>query len=254
MRATLGWMLLILLFQGPVWGQQALDDTNRRTITVNGEAVVNTEPDKIGVTFGIETWDPDIKAAKSKNNQILKKAMAAIKNMGIPAREIRTDHLSIEPRYHDNYRKENFIGFFVRNTFAVTLTDPDKVEALVTHALEAGVNYIHGVDFQTTQLKWYREQARELALQAAREKAEKMAEVLGQSAGAPLRIRENHSGAPWGYYSSWSRWGRGRGHGISQNVVQNIQGDGGDVSDTLALGKIAVRAWVTVTFELNDPR
>ncbi len=67
------------------------------------------------------------------------------------------------------------------------------MEELVTKVLQAGVNYVHGIDFQTTEFKKYREQARNLALRAAKEKAEMMAGVLGQSAGAPIQINEDFS-------------------------------------------------------------
>jgi len=235
----------------PVWAQQSQMYDDRPKISVNGEAVVNVKPDKIVVTFGIETWDEDIMAAKRKNNDILKKAVTAIKESGIPEKEIQTDHLSIEPRYKDSYRKEDFIGYFVRNTFVVTLAETGKVEELVTKVLQAGVNYIHGIDFQTTEFKKYREQARELALKAAKEKAEKMAGVLGQSIGAPLQINENYSGSPWSYRSSWSGWGYGRSQGMSQNAVQNVSGGSGEISETIALGKVSIRANVAVTFELK---
>lgn len=235
----------------PVWAQQTQMYDDRPKITVNGEAVVNVKPDKIVVTLGIETWDAEIMTAKQKNNDILKKAVAAIKGSGIPEKEIQTDHLSIEPRYKDDYRKDNFIGYFVRNAFVVTLAETDKVEELVTKVLQAGVNYIHGIDFQTTEFKKYREQARDLALKAAKEKAEKMAGVLGQSVGAPIQINENYSGSPWSYYSSWSGWGSSRSQGMSQNAIQNVQGGSGEVSDTIALGKISIRANVSVTFELK---
>jgi len=140
----------------------------------------------------------------------------------------------------------------VRNTFVVTLAETGKVEGLVTKVLQAGVNYIHGIDFQSIEFKKYREQARELALKAAKEKAEKMAAVLNQSVGAPIQINENYSGSPWWYYSSWSGWGYGRSHGMSQNVIQNVQGGGsGEISETIALGKISIRANVGVTFELK---
>jgi len=237
----------------PVWAQQTQMYDDRPKITVNGEAVVNVKPDKIAITFGIETRDMDIMTAKQKNNDILEKAVAAIKESGIPGKEIQTDHLSIEPRYKSDYRKEEFIGYFVRNTFVVTLGETDKVEELVTTVLQAGVNYIHGIDFQTTEFKKYREQARDLALNAAKEKAEKMAGVLGQSVGVPIKIDEKHSGSPWWYYSSWSGRGYGRGQGMAQNVIQNVQGGAsGEISDTIALGKISIRANVSVTFAMKN--
>ena len=235
----------------PVWAQQSQMYDDRPKITVNGEAVVNVRPDKIILTFGIETSDADIMAAKQKNIDILKKAVAAIKETGIPEKEIQTDYLSVEPRYKHEYSREDFMGYFVRNSFVVTLTETAKIDELVTKVLQSGVNYIHGVDFQTTEFKKYREQARELALKAAKEKADKMAAVLGQSIAAPLQINENYSGSPWWYYSSWSSWGHGSSQGISQNVIQNIAGGSGEISDTIALGKISIRANVAVTFELK---
>ncbi len=230
--------------EGPLY-----DD--RPKITVSGEAVVNVVPDKIAITFGIETSDGDILVSKQRNVNILQKAVEAMREAGIPDKNIQTDHLSIAPRYKDDYRRENFLGYFVRNSFVVTLSKPEQVETLVTKALQAGVNYIHGVDFQTTEYKKYREQAREMALLAAREKAVKMAAALGQSVGEPLQIQENPWGGYWRYNSSWSNWGWGRDSGMSQNVMQDIPGGASEISDTIALGKIAIRANVTVTFELD---
>jgi uncharacterized protein YggE len=244
--------ILVVMAVAPCWAQQSQLYDDRPKISVSGEAVVNVRPDKIIVTLGIETWDAEILAAKQKNNEILKKTMAVISESGIPEKEIETDHLSIEPRYKDDYRKEGFIGYFVRNTVVVTLAETDKVEELVTKVLQAGVNYIHGIDFQTTEFKKYREQARDLALKAAKEKAEKMSAALGQSVGSPIQISENYSGSPWWYWSSWSGWGYGRSHGMSQNVIQNVQGGAGEILDTIALGKISIRANVSVTFELNE--
>ncbi len=254
MKTTITMAILIILMLFPAWSQQAqqarmYDD--RPKITVNGEAVVYVKPDKIVITLGLETWDKDIVAAKEKNNDILKTTMAAAKDVGVAEKDMQTDYLSIEPRWTSNHRREGFIGYFVRNTLVITLTDTKKVEDIITRALLSGVNYIHGVDFQTTEFKKYREQARELALKAAKEKAEKMAAVLGNSIGTAIQINESYAGSPW-YYSGWSGWGSARSHGMSQNVMQNVSGGSGDITETVALGKIAIRANVTVTFELKQ--
>lgn len=187
MKSILIGLLLALLMSFSVWAQQTSLYDDRPKISVNGEAVVNVKPDKIVTSLGIETWDVNIIVAKEKNNEILKKATAVMKELGVPEKEIQTDHLSIEPRWKSEYRKNDFIRYFVRNTLVVTLADVAKVEELVTKVLLAGVNYIHSNDFQTTEFKKYREQARELALKAAKEKADKMAAVLGQSVGSPSR-------------------------------------------------------------------
>jgi uncharacterized protein len=255
MRTVALAILVTILGAGPAAAQtgRAYDDRNK--ITVNGEAVVYVKPDRILISLGVETQDKEILVAKQKNNDSVARVLAVIKESGVPAKEIQTDHLSIEPRYRDSYTKADFLFYNVRNTLAVTLDDPSRVESLVTKALQAGVNHIHGIDFQTSQFKKYREQAREMALVAAKEKAEKMAAVLGQSIGEPLSISESGSGTSWYYNSSWSGWGYGRSSGMSQNVAQDMRGGGGSgETEGIALGKISIRAGVAVTFALKHRR
>jgi uncharacterized protein YggE len=243
-------VILVALCSTQAQQTQLFDD--RPKISVNGEAVVKVQPDQIIISFGIETWDKNIMAAKQENNDIMKKVMAVIKGSGIQDKDVQTDYLSIEPRYGDNYEKRNFIGYFVRNTFVATIANPDEVEKLVTAVLQSGVTHIHYINFQTTEFKKYREQARELALNAAKEKAEKMAATLGLSVGNPIQIGEVYGGSNWWYYSSWNSWGYGRSNIMSQNVMQNIESGMGEISETIALGKISIKASVNVTFELKN--
>jgi uncharacterized protein YggE len=278
-------VLAIALLSAPVLSAQtssaAFDD--RPKITVSGEAMVNVVPDRIIVSFGIETADFDVAVAKQKSNALTKKAIAALKDLRIPDKEIQTDYISIESRFQGNSRTEGFLGFWVRNTFVVTLNDAARVEDLIAKvlatngtfagdldanagksrkevdaamkaardrdALATGIVYLNGVDFQTKELRKFREQARELALKAAREKADKMAAALGEKAGRPIQISDGGSG--WWHFSSWSgRFGRGGG-GMSQNVVQDAGAGGGDALETIALGTIGIRANVSATFELK---
>ena len=76
-----------------------------------------------------------------------------------------------------------------------------------------------------------------------------MTAVLGRSIGAPIQISENYSGSGSRYYSGW---GYSRNMGMSQNVMQNIDSGSSGVSETLALGKIAIRASVSVTFNITE--
>jgi len=236
----------------PVWAQQDYLCEDRPKITVNGEGVVDVEPDRIVITFGIETSDMDVLTAKQKTGEILQKAIGAIKECGVPDEGLQTDHLSVEPRWKDTYKRDEFVGYFVRTTLVVTLTNPQKVDELITRALQAGVGYIHDIDFQTTEFKKYREQARELALKAAKEKADKMAAVLGQSVGLPILIHEGYGGSVRRYSSTWSTW-RGQEYrgGYGMSMARELSPATGDISESVVLGKISIRATVGVTFELK---
>ena len=230
--------IMVMLCAGAGWAEA---EAEQPRITANGEAVVDAQPDKVTVNFGVETWDNSIAIAKKKNNEVMSRAVAAAKKLGVENKEIQTDYLTIEPRYKNDYQKKNFLGYFVSNTMAVTIADPGKLEKLVEKLLEAGIENIGGIDFQVSEYKKYREQAREMALKAAQEKAEKMAAVLNRGIGAAMQISEGYSG--------WSGWGSRR-QAMTQNVAQEVPGGGGEPG-TIALGKISIRASVSVTFELK---
>jgi len=129
----------------------------------------------------------------------------------------------------------------------------------LSQSLDAGVNYINNIDFRTTELKKYREQARAMAVQAALKKARDLTKELGAKVGKPLNISE-YGG--W-YYPSYyaQQWGGSYGGyyggGYQAQSFQNVQtsvssGDpSNETGDTVALGQIQVTASVTVNFEVE---
>ena len=72
--------------------------------------------------------------------------------------------LGIEPVAESPEQFSTFSnGYVTRNMFVVTMSDPAKVESLISQMLEVGVNHVNGVEFETTEFKRHRESARELA-------------------------------------------------------------------------------------------
>jgi hypothetical protein len=249
MKTVMIGTVLWLALAGVALSQQPPGIGDQAKITVTGEATVNVKPDKIVLVLGIDTSDADVVVAKRKNGELMKKAVEIAKGCGVQEKQIQTDYLSIEPRWKDGYDRENFLGYFVVNTLMVTLSDVEQLDRLITSALQAGINRINGIDYQTTEFKKYREQARELALKAAKEKGEKMSAVLGQKIGKPIQISENYTRSGW-----YGGWGGGRSSGMSQQVVNAISdvGGGGEITESVALGMLGIGASVTVTFELAE--
>jgi uncharacterized protein YggE len=221
----------------------------QRLITVNGHAEIRVVPDEVILTVGVETFDLDLDVAKTDNDLRMNGILQATRDFGIRREHVRTDYFSIEPRYEDRRERKEFLGYLVRKTAVITVRDVTEFEALLSSVLEAGANYVHGVDFRTTELRKHRDEARALAVDAAREKAEAMARQLGQEVGAPHAVQEGHSGW-WSSYGWW--WGpRWRG-GMAQNVIQNLGGASEEMEGPTMPGQIAITARVTVTFELLE--
>lgn len=241
---TLAVLLPSLAMSAPVADRPTVE----RTISVSGEAEVRVVPDTVQLSVGVVAYDKVLGKAKALNDDRVKKTMAALTAQGLEAKNVQTDHLSVEPRRENSSYGRGYSdtpdGYEVRRTLVVTLKDLKKFEAVVSAVLEAGAHELSGLSFLTSELRKHRDTARALALKAAKEKAAAMASELGLKATKARSISEGSSG--WAYWSP-----SGRGGGMSQNVMQNLGGGSEPSGEGFAPGLISVKASVNVVFELE---
>ncbi len=238
MRTTMLSILLTISFVGAAFGG---------TISTTGEATVFVTPDEVSISFGIETADPSLDKAKSVNDAESTKLLAALKAVGVPEKDIQTDTITVELRYKNGH--EHLIESYVtRRMYSVKLKDVKLLEKAVDTGLKNGANRLIGLEYKTTELRKYRDQARKLAIVAAKEKAVALATELDCKVGKPQSISEGyiHSG-----YNSHAWWGYGGGYGNNSQVVANQGGAAGDDGVTMPLGQMSVKASVSVTFNLD---
>jgi len=216
-----------------------------RTIHTSGEAVIYVAPDEVELSVGVETYAAELEVSKAMNDADSQRLLTAVRGLdGIEEKHIQTAHLEIELRYRDRNRPAAGIeGYLARRTYRITLKKPKLFEKLVDTALSNGANRLMGFEFKTTELRKHRDEARKLAIRAAREKAVALAAELSCKVGAPRNIGEGSLS-----YYGWSGF-YGRGSYMSQNVAQyGPAGDSG--GETLPLGQVGVRAQISVSFDL----
>jgi uncharacterized protein len=206
---------------------------NPRVITVVGEAEIKVTPDEALLTLGVETLGKDLETTKKQNDTAIAKALESVVKNGVKREDVKTDFINIEPQYQETQGRRTLSGFLVRRTLAVIVRDFAKLSTVLTDALKAGVNVVYGLQFQTSKLLEYRQQARSLAVRAAKQKAEALAGELGQRVGDPLNITETGSGIQ--PYQVNTR-------ALAQEAMPS--------SETFAPGQISVTASVTISFEL----
>ena len=251
MRCMKIFLVVMTCVVAALWAQAQQEtppSDGRRSISVEGEAEIKVVPDRVLLTFGIETSDKDLQQARQMNDTRARAVINAVRKEDIETKDIQTDYLDIEPRWDLTPRPENFIGYFVRKTVVVTLREVPRFEDVLSAALGAGANYVLGVHFQTSELRKHRDDARALAIKAAREKAVALAGQLNQGVGEPIRMQELSSRWYSWYGRSW--WGNRQGSQY-QNVVQNAGGDMVSSDSALSPGRISVTASVRVIFELQ---
>ncbi len=218
-----------------------------RTVQVSGTAVVNVTPDRALIQLGVQSNGNTPSDVKFLNTHTIEDVIDRIKSFGVAPKDIRTDRYIVRPVY-DDYNSLHIKGYRIDNVVAVTLQDVDKISDVIVGALEAGANQVIDVELYTSELRKYRDQAREMAMQAASEKAQALANTAGVDTGCVLTINEN----TWSYYNGW--WSRDQQNLWVQNAVQNISPTGSSGSQPqdgpVSLGQISIRAEVNASFGL----
>jgi hypothetical protein len=197
-------------------------------------------PDEAVFTMSAVTVDKDLLNAQARNDEIVKKVLALGRKYQVPANLVQTGHISLDERYSDEEatRKPRvFLGYEVTKRIAIVLRDVSKAEDLLADIFKSGITRISDVEFRTTQIRKYKDQARAMAIKAAQEKATALTREIGQSIGKAYSITEE--GLNYGRAAS------------NSNFTSSVGGTTSDDESTIALGQISITARVIVSFELK---
>ncbi|MCG2787259.1 MAG: SIMPL domain-containing protein [Anaerolineae bacterium] len=224
-----------------------------RSIQVSGTAVVNVTPDRVLIQLGVQSNGSSAAKVEAANSKTIQRVVNALKKLGVAQKDIVTDRYIIEPVY-DDYNSLKIKGYRINNVVAITLSDLSKVNLVLTAALEAGANQVLNTEFYLSDLRTYRDQARTMAMTAAKEKAGDLARAAGSDIDCVLNINEN----TWSYFNGWGWYGGGGSSRDlwTQNAVQNAAPPAeaaGALSESgpISVGQISVRAEVSASFSLK---
>jgi len=233
--------------QAPALDESTTTCDSSRTVHVSGTAVVNVIPDRVLIQLGVQSNGRTPQLVEAVNSTTIYRVIQAIKKQGVEEKDIVTDRYVIDPIYED-YDSLQIKGYRIYNMVAITLRDINNVNDVLVAALSAGANQVINVEYYLSDLRKYRDQARELAVIAAGEKAHDLAEAAGAETCCVLSINEN----TWSYFSG-GYWGRNNNL-WTQNTVQNVPSSGGSGDSSefgpVNLGMISVRAEVNISYSL----
>ena len=224
-----------------------------RTIQVSGTAIVNVRPDRVLIQLGVQSNGRSPKEVQAVNAATISRVTKSLQGLGVSSKDIATDWYIIQPLYEE-YDSIRIKGYRIHNMVAITLRDVSLANEIIAAAFQAGANQVVNVEYYTSDLRKYRDQARDLAMKAATEKAKDLASAAGAETGCVLSINENS----WSYLndSGWSWWYGGRDTNLwTQNVVQNAASTGSAANPIeegpVSPGQISIRAEVNASFSLK---
>jgi uncharacterized protein YggE len=176
-------------------GQHSMAADNgkmERTVTVAATGEVVADTDIAQISTGVVTEADTAKEALSRNNGVMTKLVDGLKTAGIPARDIQTTTLNVEPRYTQSKdgRPATINGYRVVNQVRLTVRDVKRLGDILDQAIALGANQINSIGFDVSNAETLRDQARKQAMENARRRAELYAQAAGAQLGPVLQIAE----------------------------------------------------------------
>jgi len=203
-------------------------------VTVSGQGKIEVQPDEAIITIGVENMGDNPTEIKKKNDATVDAVIKYLKSIKLPESDYQTQRVNLHRNYDYNKKKYYHVA---SQTITIHLKDLSKYDAVMGGLIDAGVNNIQGVEFKTSKLAQYEQQARTEAALDAKKKAADYATALGQKTGKAIVISD--SSQP--YYP------------VMRSMSMKAY-DGAEAAappmETLAIGKIEIKASVTISFEL----
>ncbi|MES2767211.1 MAG: SIMPL domain-containing protein [Bacteroidota bacterium] len=204
---------------------------NLPLVTVTGKGEVKVAPDEVAIRFGVVKIDDTPEAASRGVDSIFKQINTLVSRYNINPSQKSIDYLRLEVWPPDQLVTTPRRKIRAEQGMTIVLKDISMYQGFLSELYKTGINRIDNVEFRTSELRKHQDEARELAVKAAREKAEALAKSLGQSIGAAYSIEE----FPENNFP------------MMRMANQSMNGDGAAES----FGQIPITANVTVKFYLK---
>lgn len=205
-------------------------------VNVSGYGEVKVQPDQINLQVAVETRAKQLDEARNQNNTNAAAILAYLKKNGIDAKNVQTTYLSVQPIYSGNFGQATPDVYVANKTINVLVKNVAQFDELLAGLYKAGANRVDGIEFRTSDLTKHREQARKLAVQAAKQKAIALTGELGAKVGRVYAINEGGSNYPGPVY------------GRANKMMESAAYDAAAGGPTIAVGEIIVSANVEVSF------
>lgn len=174
-----------------------------RTITISGEGKVTAIPDIATLSLGMENTSLDIQDAQKKNSGAMNSLINQLTALGISQDDIQTTNYSIYPQYDWTSGKQILRGYTISQNVSVKIRKTNLIDQVLKIVGDLKLNQVGGLTFDIDQPEIYRQQAREKALQNAKDKADVLAKIMGVKLGKVISF--NESGTAPTYYPIYTK-------------------------------------------------
>jgi len=232
----------LVLFAMAMIGCVAAADTPDHIITVSGSGSVTGTPDRVTISFSVQTENSDVKLAQASNSLAMNNVIDALAAAGVPRDQMKTTDYTITPVYQDD--KGVFTSkvktYQVTNSLRVTLKDTNQTGQIIDTAVNAGANQVDSIQFMLSdaQALALRNQALTKAVTNARADADTVAAALNVTITGTntADISQGYTPVVYNRYD---------------NLVMEAGSAKAAASTPIQSGDITVTAQVTITYNIR---
>jgi len=182
----------------------AAEQTNEpaRTVVMTGTGRASVVPDQLSFSVSVHITRADVSDAMEESNQTMARVLASLKDYGVTKKEMQTTGLTIDPVYrYYSYAPPEITGYRVGQSARVTVKELAKAGKAITATVRAGGNAVRvrNISLGISDREEVLQQARDLAVEQATNKAKQYAEATDQALGSVLSLKEVRASQPRTY-------------------------------------------------------
>lgn len=173
-------------------------DQQSTGVSVSGEGTVFGVPDVAVLTLGVEAREDTVSLARERAAAAMDAMIASLRDGGVEEEDIQTTRFSVFPDFDFVDGEDVIRGYIVENTVTARIRNIDDTGELIDGAIEVGGDLarIQDLRFTIDDPTALEDEARQLAMEDARAKAQTLADAAGVDLGAPRTISESGGAVP----------------------------------------------------------
>jgi len=160
----------------------------RRKVEVSGSAEAEVTPDIIYVGISLKEYFRDNSNKKKVDiNEIEKQLQNAVLKAGIPPENFTINNIS---SYNYQWEKKKNPDFLARKQYRIKVTDLNKFNQILSAVDPKAIEYTNIESYDYSKIESLKKELKIKALQAAKDKANYLAEAVNDKVGDALEIQE----------------------------------------------------------------
>jgi uncharacterized protein YggE len=235
-------ILAALLAMPGVLSAQQPQPEQPRTLTVNGTATVEKEPEQGVVLLAVESEAPGAREAAEANATKMSQLIPALRRAGVAERNIRTISYELRPEYarqENSNQPPRIAGYRAINMVQVTVDTVARMGAVIDAGISTGANRVANISFRLRDARAAHLEAVAQAMRNARREAEIIAEAAGEVLGPAMSIHPGGFAPPPPPPMAYAR---------NMDMLEMAQA----APTPIEAGTLSVMAHVTVVYKLAD--